>query len=101
MTAIMDSLLDANSLKRLKQNTIVTGTISEIRPNEVAVDIGAKAEGIIPASEFLNFDELSVGQPIEVFVERIENVEGRPILSYDKAQQQKHRRGRLLACFTN
>ncbi len=98
MTAIMDSLLDANSLKRLKQNTIVTGTISEIRPNEVAVDIGAKAEGIIPASEFLNFDELSVGQPIEVFVERIENVEGRPILSYDKAQQQKNWENILEKC---
>ncbi len=94
----MDSLLDANSLKRLKQNTIVTGTISEIRPNEVAVDIGAKAEGIIPASEFLNFDELSVGQPIEVFVERIENVEGRPILSYDKAQQQKNWENILEKC---
>lgn len=94
----MDSLLDANSLKRLKQNTIVTGTISEIRPNEVAVDIGAKAEGIIHASEFLNFDELSVGQPIEVFVERIENVEGRPILSYDKAQQQKNWENILEKC---
>ncbi|MDR2769010.1 MAG: 30S ribosomal protein S1 [Puniceicoccales bacterium] len=90
MTTIMDSLLDANSLKCLKQNSIVAGTISEIRPNEVAVNIGAKTEGIIPASEFPNFDELSVGEQVEVFVERVENIEGRPVLSYDKAQQQKN-----------
>ena len=90
MTNVMDSLLDANLLKQLKANTIVKGTVSEIRSNEVAVDIGAKAEGIIPASEFLNFDELSVGEEIEVYVERVENVEGRPVLSYDKAQQQKN-----------
>ena len=63
MTNVMDSLLDANLLKQLKANTIVKGTVSEIRSNEVAVDIGAKAEGIIPASEFLNFDELSVPSP--------------------------------------
>ena len=86
----MDSLLDANLLMQLKANTIVKGRISEIRSNEVAIDIGAKAEGIVPASEFLNFDELSVGEEVEVYVERVENAEGRPVLSYDKAQQQKN-----------
>ncbi|MDR0393033.1 MAG: 30S ribosomal protein S1 [Puniceicoccales bacterium] len=98
MTTIMDSLLDANSLKCLKQNSIVAGTISEIRPNEVAVNIGAKTEGIIPANEFPNFDELSVGEQVEVFVERVENIEGRPVLSYDKAQQQKNWENILEKC---
>ncbi|MDR1254640.1 MAG: 30S ribosomal protein S1 [Puniceicoccales bacterium] len=98
MTTIMDSLLDANSLKYLKQNSIVAGTISEIRPNEVAVNIGAKTEGIIPANEFPNFDELSVGEQVEVFVERVENIEGRPVLSYDKAQQQKNWENILEKC---
>ncbi|MDR0755889.1 MAG: 30S ribosomal protein S1 [Puniceicoccales bacterium] len=98
MTTIMDSLLDANSLKCLKQNSIITGTISEIRPNEVAVNIGAKTEGIIPANEFPNFDELSIGEQVEVFVERVENIEGRPVLSYDKAQQQKNWENILEKC---
>lgn len=90
MTALMEGLLDSSTLKRLRVNTIVNGTISEIRPNEVAIDIGAKAEGVIPANEFLNFDDLTVGEIVEVFVEKVENVEGRPVLSYDKAQQQKN-----------
>ena len=98
MTNVMDSLLDANVLMQLKANTIVKGRISEIRSNEVAIDIGAKAEGIIPASEFLNFDELSVGEEVEVYVERVENAEGRPVLSYDKAQQQKNWENILEKC---
>lgn len=98
MTNVMDSLLDANALMQLKANTIVKGRISEIRSNEVAIDIGAKAEGIVPASEFLNFDELSVGEEVEVYVERIENAEGRPVLSYDKAQQKKNWENILEKC---
>lgn len=98
MTNVMDSLLDANALMQLKANTIVKGRISEIRSNEVAIDIGAKAEGIVPASEFLNFDELSVGEEVEVYVERVENAEGRPVLSYDKAQQQKNWENILEKC---
>ena len=94
----MDSLLDANKLKNLKANTIVTGTVSEIRSDEVAIDIGAKAEGIVPVSEFLDIDEISVGDQVEVYVERVENMEGRPVLSYDKAQQQKNWENILEKC---
>ena len=98
MTNVMDSLLDANKLKNLKANTIVTGTVSEIRSDEVAIDIGAKAEGIVPVSEFLDIDEISVGDQVEVYVERVENMEGRPVLSYDKAQQQKNWENILEKC---
>ncbi len=94
----MDSLLDANKLKNLKANTIVTGTVSEIRSDEIAIDIGAKAEGIVPVSEFLDIDEISVGDQVEVYVERVENMEGRPVLSYDKAQQQKNWENILEKC---
>ena len=86
----MEGLLKADALKCLRANKIVSGTISEIRPDEVAIDIGAKAEGIVPASEFDNLDELSVGETVEVYVERVENVDGRPVLSYNRAQQQKN-----------
>lgn len=86
----MEGLLKADALKCLRANKIVSGTISEIRPDEVAIDIGAKAEGIVPTSEFDNLDELSVGETVEVYVERVENIDGRPVLSYNRAQQQKN-----------
>lgn len=90
MTNVMEGLLKADALKCLRANKIVSGTISEIRPDEVAIDIGAKAEGIVPTSEFDNLDELSVGETVEVYVERVENIDGRPVLSYNRAQQQKN-----------
>lgn len=90
MTNVMEGLLKADTFKRLRANMIVSGTISEIRPNEVSIDIGAKADGIIPANEFDHPDELSVGESVDVYVERVENKEGRPVLSYSKAQQQKN-----------
>ncbi|MDR1665561.1 MAG: 30S ribosomal protein S1 [Puniceicoccales bacterium] len=98
MTSIMESLLDASRLKRLKVGTIVCGRISEIRSNDVVVDIGAKAEGVIPAVEFPDLDELSMGAPIDVYVESVENIEGRPVLSYDKARQQKNWENILERC---
>ena len=94
----MDELLDQSMLKRLKPNTIVSGRIAEIRSNDVIVDIGAKAEGVIPANEFFNLDELSVGETIEVYVESVENIDGKPVLSYDKAQQQKNWENILEKC---
>ncbi len=88
---VMEGLLKkADAFRRLREKMIVPGTISEIRPDEVSIDIGAKADGIIPASEFDHLDELSVGDSVDVYVERVENKEGRPVLSFSKAQQQKN-----------
>ena len=50
-----------------RENSIVRGTIIEIRPQVVVVDIGAKSEGIIAISEFED-EEFDVGDEIEVEV---------------------------------
>ncbi len=94
----MDQLLAEFPLAQLKTGEIVEGTITEIRPNEIIVDVGGKAEGIIPASEFIDLEELSVGSSIEVFLEKLENKEGTPVLSYDKAQQKKNWENILSKC---
>ena len=47
----MQDLLAQSSFDKLKEGTIVSGVITEIRANEVVVDIGGKAEGVIPANE--------------------------------------------------
>ena len=48
----MEQLLAESSFTTLKAGTIVKGTVTEIRQNEVIVDIGGKAEGSIPHAEF-------------------------------------------------
>ncbi len=90
MSSVMQELLAQSSFDKLKEGAIVPGTITEIRQNDVVVDIGGKAEGIIPASEFPDLGELQVGSSIDVFVEKLEDKEGNPILSFDKAEQKKN-----------
>src|SRR5205085_9808739 len=67
-------------------NEIVKGKIVAITQSEVAVDIGFKSEGIIAKSEFNNPNELQVGDEVEVFLETIEDKEGRLILSRKRAE---------------
>lgn len=72
-----------------RENSIVRGTIIEIRPQVVVVDIGAKSEGIIPISEFED-EEFAVGDEIEVLLEKLENDEGMVVLSKEKAAHKQN-----------
>ncbi len=87
----MEELLASSSnLDNLQEGSILKGTIIEIRPTEVVVDIGGKSEGIVHASEFVDMSELQVGSELEVFLEKLEDKEGNPVISYDKAEQKKN-----------
>jgi len=98
MSSIMEELLAGSELDRLKEGAIVSGTITEIRQNEVVVDVGGKSEGSIPGVEFLDVGELEIGEDIEVLLERIEGPEGSPVLSFDKAEQKKNWENILSTC---
>ena len=94
----MQELLAQSAFEKLREGSIVSGTITEIRQNEVVVDIGGKAEGVIPAVEFVDLGELQIGSQIDVFLEKLEDKQGNPILSYDKAQQKKNWENILQKC---
>src|SRR6185503_13489088 len=65
---------------------IVKGTIIEVRPKEVLVDIGYKSEGVIPANEFEDIKIVKVGDEINVLIEKLEDKEGMVVLSKEKAE---------------
>ncbi len=90
MSTIMEELLAASKIEQLKEGSVISGTIMEVRPTEVVIDFGGKAEGAIPAHEFLDLSELEIGSEIEVFLERLEDRDGNPQLSFDKAEQKKN-----------
>jgi small subunit ribosomal protein S1 len=94
----MQELLAQSSFDKLKEGAIVPGIVTEIRQNEVVVDIGGKAEGIIPASEFGDLGELQIGSQIEVILEKLEDKDGNPVISYDLAQQKKNWENILQKC---
>ena len=86
----MEELLAESKIEQLKEGSVISGTVMEIRPTEVVIDFGGKAEGAIPAHEFLDLSELEIGSDIEVFLERLEDRDGNPQLSFDKAEQKKN-----------
>lgn len=76
------------TMKDFTEGSIVPGKILEIRGNEVLVDIGYKSEGVIPANEFKDIDEVKVGDEINVLLSEIEDEDGMVVLSKQKADEQ-------------
>ena len=78
--------------RKLKENEIITATVTEITKNFIVVDCKAKMEGMIPVEEFKNDDELAklkAGSKIDVYLERIESFKGEIVISRDKARKIK------------
>ena len=78
------------SAMRFAAGEIVKGTIIEVRPKEVLVDIGYKSEGVIPANEFDDIKAVKVGDEIDVLIEKLEDKEGMVVLSKEKAEFKKN-----------
>jgi len=76
--------LFADTISDYVEGELVVGKILSIGDKEVTIDIGFKSEGTIPIEEFSSPVELQVGDDIEVFIDNIEDNEGRLILSKKK-----------------
>ena len=74
-----------STLNSISEGEIVKGRIVRVVDNAVTVDIGFKSEGTIPVSEFPNIKELKIGDEIEVFLESVEDKDGKLILSRKRA----------------
>ena len=81
-------LIDSK-FREFREGSIVKGTILEIRPQVVLVDIGYKSEGAIPSNEFED-EEIEPGDEIEVLLEKLENDEGMVVLSKEKAAHKQN-----------
>ena len=70
------------------EDKVVKGTVVAIDDNFVTIDVGLKSEGRVLASEF-NVGgqrmELKVGDQIDVYIDRYENISGEIVLSREKA----------------
>lgn len=75
----------SKSFKEINEGQLIRGKIIQISKDEVFVDIGFKSIGVIPRAELLNSETLKVGDTIDVFVESLEDEEGRVVLSRKRA----------------
>ena len=84
------------SLKTLHTGDKVTGTVTQIKPTDIHVDLGVKQDGYIPMSELsddptFNVEEnIKIGMEIECFVVRVNDVEGTIMLSKKRLDSQKN-----------
>ncbi|MDB4800580.1 S1 RNA-binding domain-containing protein [bacterium] len=84
----LSALIDEH-FREFNEGSIVNGTILDIRPQVIVVDIGYKSEGAIPVSEFED-EEIEIGDEVEVLLERLEDDEGLIVLSKEKAAHKQN-----------
>ncbi len=76
----------------LKRNDVVQGTIVQVNPDSVVVDVGYKSEGVIPLREFADEKgeiNVNVGDVYDVLFGGGESDSGLIVLSKEKADRQK------------
>ena len=87
----MGELLDSmESMKPLRRGDVIEGLVMRADPDGILVNIGHKAEGIVPPGEMRTLgpeglEKLQVGDEVIALVVRGETSEGAAVLSIDKA----------------
>ena len=74
------------------EGSVVEGRVIAVDNDMAVIDVGLKAEGRVPLKEFAAAGEspsLSVGDSVEVFLERIENRRGEAVLSRERARREE------------
>ena len=84
----LSALIDAE-FREFREGSIVNGTILDIRPQVVIVDIGYKSEGVVPVQEFED-EEIEVGDEVEILLEKLEDDDGMIVLSKEKAAHKQN-----------
>lgn len=81
----MMAMYDA-TLNDVEESKVVMGKVVTITERDVVIDVGFKADGLVPRSEFRDMPELKAGDEVEVFVEKKESSTGQIELSRKKAK---------------
>lgn len=73
------------------EGRVVTGTVTAIENDMAIIDVGLKSEGRVPLREFAapgQKPDIEIGSKVEVYVDRIENIQGEAMLSRDRARRE-------------
>ena len=94
------------SFKTIHNGEVVEGTVIDVKPDEIILNIGYKADGIITKSEYSNDQSLdlttvvSVGDTMTVKVLKVNDGEGQVLLTYKRLAAEKGNE-RLREAFEN
>ena len=94
------------SFKTIRNGEVVEGTVIDVKPDEIFLNIGYKSDGIITRNEYTNEPNVDlttvvkVGDKMEAKVVKLNDGEGQVILSYKRLQAEKGSK-RLEEAFEN
>ncbi len=74
------------------EGSVVSGTVLSVEKEMILIDVGLKCEGRVPLREFGNNEDeinINVGDTVEVYIERLEDINGNAILSREKARREE------------
>ena len=94
------------SFKTIRNGEVVEGTVIDVKPDEIFLNIGYKSDGIITRNEYTNEPNVDlttvvkVGDKMEAKVVKLNDGDGQVILSYKRLQAEKGSK-RLEEAFEN
>jgi len=74
------------------EGSVVRGVVVSIDKDAVIIDVGLKSEGRVPLKEFTppgQSPSITIGDEVEVYVERMEDRNGQAMLSREKARREE------------
>ncbi|MCR5273038.1 MAG: 30S ribosomal protein S1 [Lachnospiraceae bacterium] len=89
-----EQMLD-ESFKTIRNGEVVEGTVIDVKPDEIILNIGYKSDGIVTRSEYTNEPNVdlttvvSVGDTMETKVIKVNDGEGQVLLSYKRLAAEK------------
>ena len=94
------------SFKTIRNGEVVEGTVIDVKPDEIILNIGYKSDGIITRNEYTNEPNVDlttvvkVGDTLEAKVVKVNDGEGQVLLSYKRLAAEKGSK-RLEEAFEN
>ena len=94
------------SFKTIRNGEVVEGTVIDVKPDEIVLNIGYKSDGIITRNEYTNESNadlttmVSVGDTMEAKVLKVNDGEGQVLLTYKRLAAEKGSK-RLEEAFEN
>lgn len=76
----------------LTEGSVVKGTVIAVESDSVLIDVGLKSEGRVALKEFASpgvESEITAGDIVDVYLERMEDNQGQAILSREKARREE------------
>ena len=83
------------SLKTIRNGEVVEGTVIDVKPDEIILNIGYKSDGIITRNEYTNDNNVdlttvvSAGDTMEAKVLKVNDGEGQVLLTYKRLAAEK------------